>query len=50
MGATVGLSCGLKSLSRLVGLPVVEVDRARIHELTGAQRGTACEGECQQNR
>jgi DNA polymerase elongation subunit (family B) len=29
-----GLSCGLKSLARHFGLDVVEVDRARIHELT----------------
>ena len=30
----VGLSCGLKAMARLVGLPVVEVDRSVIHELT----------------
>jgi DNA polymerase elongation subunit (family B) len=29
-----GLSCGLKSLARHFGLDVVEVDRARIHELS----------------
>ena len=38
VGATLGLSCGLKSLARLVGLPVVEVDRSRIHELSDAER------------
>ena len=38
VGATIGLSCGLKSLSRFVGLPTVEVDRARIHELSAAER------------
>ncbi len=31
---TVGLSCGLKAMARLVGLPVIEVDRAGIHDLT----------------
>ena len=30
---TLGLSCGLKAMARLVGLPVVEVDRTGIHEL-----------------
>lgn len=34
VGAVVGLPCGLKPLSRHVGLPVVEVDRERIHELS----------------
>ena len=34
VGAVLGLPCGLKPLSRYVGLPVVEVDRKRIHELT----------------
>jgi hypothetical protein len=34
VGAVLGLSCGLKPLSRYVGLPVVEVDRERIHELS----------------
>jgi hypothetical protein len=29
-----GVSCGLKSLARHFGLDVVEVDRARIHELS----------------
>ncbi len=38
VGATVGLSCGLKALARFVGLPVIEVDRTRIHELDGAER------------
>ncbi|MDG1411976.1 MAG: 3'-5' exonuclease [Acidimicrobiales bacterium] len=34
VGAILGLPCGLKPLSRYVGLPVVEVDRERIHELS----------------
>ncbi len=34
---TVGLSCGLKAMARLVGLPVVEVDRAGIHDLSPAE-------------
>lgn len=38
VGATVRLPCGLKPLARLVGLPVVEVDRERIHELSEAER------------
>lgn len=38
VGATLHLPCGLKPLARLVGLPVVEVDRTRIHELTEDQR------------
>lgn len=38
VGATIGLSCGLKPLSRFVGLPVIEVDRERIHELSDADR------------
>lgn len=38
VGAAIGLSCGLKALARLVGLPVVEVDRTRIHELDEAER------------
>ena len=33
----VGLSCGLKAMARLVGLPVVEVDRAGIHDLSAAE-------------
>ena len=40
VGQTLPVSCGLKSLARFVGLPVVEVDRARIHELTVEQRRT----------
>lgn len=31
---TLGLSCGLKAMARLVGLPVVEVDRTGIHQLS----------------
>ncbi len=38
VGASLNLSCGLKALARFVGLPVVEVDRERIHELTEAHR------------
>lgn len=38
VGAALRLPCGLKPLARLVGLPVVEVDRARIHELSQAER------------
>ena len=38
VGASLHLPCGLKSLARFVGLPVVEVDRARIHELDVATR------------
>ena len=38
VGAALGLSCGLKPLARLVGLPVVEVDRERIHLLDLATR------------
>ncbi len=34
VGAVLGLPCGLKPLARHVGLPVVEVDRERIHELS----------------
>ena len=37
VGASLGLSCGLKALARAVGLEPIEVDRARIHELTAAQ-------------
>ena len=36
VGRSLGLSCGLKALSRLVGLAPVEVDRSRIHELDAA--------------
>ena len=32
------MSCGLKSLARLVGLPLVEVDRSAIHLLSEAER------------
>ena len=39
VGASLRFSCGLKPLARLVGLPVIEVDRERIHELTPAERG-----------
>ncbi|MEZ5167416.1 MAG: 3'-5' exonuclease [Acidimicrobiales bacterium] len=38
VGASLRFPCGLKPLARMVGLPVVEVDRARIHELTEAER------------
>lgn len=38
VGASLGLSCGLKPLAHMVGLPVIEVDRARIHELDDATR------------
>lgn len=38
VGASMGLSCALKSLARLVGLEVVEVDRQRIHELSDDER------------
>ena len=31
--ATLGVSCSLKSIARLVGLPVIDVLRDRIHEL-----------------
>lgn len=40
VGATLRLPCGLKPLARMVGLPVVEVDRERIHELTDEERRT----------
>ena len=33
LGRSLGLSCGLKSLSRLAGLHPVEVDRSQIHQL-----------------
>lgn len=32
VGRTLGLSCGLKPLARLVGLVPVELDRAKLHE------------------
>ena len=38
VGVALGLSCGLKPLSRLVGLPVVEVDREHIHLLDDPTR------------
>lgn len=38
VGRVLPVSCGLKSLARLVGLPVVEVDRSAIHELSDAER------------
>ncbi len=34
VGASLGMPCGLKPLSRLVGLSPVEVDREAIHQLT----------------
>lgn len=34
VGPALRISCGLKSIARYVGLPVVEVDRERIHDLT----------------
>ncbi len=34
VGDSVNLSCGLKPLARFVGLPVIEVDRSKIHELS----------------
>jgi hypothetical protein len=34
VGRSLGLSCGLKPLSRLVGLDPVEVDRTRMQDLT----------------
>ncbi|HEY6698986.1 MAG TPA: 3'-5' exonuclease [Acidimicrobiales bacterium] len=33
VGPTLGISCSLKAIARLVGLTPVEVDRARIHDL-----------------
>jgi DNA polymerase elongation subunit (family B) len=33
VGRTLGLSCGLKAVSRLVGLVPVEVDRTAVHQL-----------------
>lgn len=38
VGASLHFSCGLKPLARMVGLPVIEVDRERIHELDDATR------------
>jgi len=37
VGDSIKLSCGLKPLARFVGLPVIEVDRTKIHELTTQQ-------------
>jgi hypothetical protein len=37
LGRSLGLSCGLKSLSRLAGLTPLEVDRSQIHLLDEAQ-------------
>ncbi len=37
VGDSVHLSCGLKPLAKFVGLPVIEVDRRRIHELSTAE-------------
>jgi uncharacterized protein YprB with RNaseH-like and TPR domain len=34
VGRVLQISCGLKSIARLVGLAPVEVDRARIHDLS----------------
>ncbi|HET6949101.1 MAG TPA: 3'-5' exonuclease [Acidimicrobiales bacterium] len=36
VGRVLGVSCGLKSIARMVGLAAVEVDRERIHELPPA--------------
>lgn len=33
VGPALRISCGLKSIARFVGIPVVEVDRERIHDL-----------------
>lgn len=38
VGRVLPVSCGLKSLARLVGLPLVEVDRSAIHRLSEAER------------
>lgn len=34
VGPALRISCGLKSIARFVGLPVVEVDRTHIHDLS----------------
>ena len=34
VGPALRISCGLKSIARFVGLPVVEVDRTRMHDLS----------------
>lgn len=36
VGPALGISCGLKSIARVVGLAPVEVDREQIHELSAA--------------
>ena len=38
VGRVLPVSCGLKSLARLVGLPLVEVDRSAIHLLSESER------------
>lgn len=38
VGQTLPVSCGLKPLARFVGLPVIDVDRERIHDLSVAER------------
>jgi DNA polymerase elongation subunit (family B) len=35
VGPVLGVSCALKAIARLVGLAPVEVDRSRIHDLSG---------------
>lgn len=37
VGQNLPISCGLKSLARLVGLDPVEVDRSRVHELSAEE-------------
>ncbi len=37
VGASLGIPCGLKPLSRMLGLSPVEVDRTAIHELSAEQ-------------
>jgi len=37
VGRLFGLSCSLKSIAAFVGLPTVEVDASRVHELTGPE-------------
>lgn len=37
VGQTLGLSCGLKAMARLVGLPAVAVDVVRLHQLPPAE-------------
>lgn len=38
VGRVLPVSCGLKSLARLVGLPLIEVDRSAIHLLSESER------------